>query len=181
MFEIMLANWAHSCRILVNNVSELYTIAFLLYRCCLGYAVLNVISAVFIQQTLRVAQNDKDVMIMQRKRAQEDYARKLRSLFSHVDSSGDGFVSWDEFHSLMDDPHLKTWMSALELNPHDLEGLFGLIDTGSGQISVEEFVHRASLLKGNARAIDMAQVLAKVSNIEQKIDAHLHDDELLRI
>jgi len=68
MFEIMLANWAESCRILVNNVSEFYSLAFMLYRCCLGYAVLNVINAVFIQQTLRVAQNDKDVMIMQRKR-----------------------------------------------------------------------------------------------------------------
>jgi len=181
MFEIMLANWAESCRILVNNVSEFYSLAFMLYRCCLGYAVLNVINAVFIQQTLRVAQNDKDVMIMQRKREQRDYARKLKALFSHVDTSGDGFVSWDEFNTLMDDPHLKTWMSALELDSHDLEGLFGLIDTGSGQISVDEFVHRASVLKGGARAIDMAQLLAKVTRIEQKIDVHCFEDDLLRI
>jgi len=181
MFEIMLANWAQACRVLVNNVSEFFTVAFLVYRCCLGYAVLNVISAVFIQQTLRVAQNDKDIMIMQRKRAQEDYARKLRALFSYVDSSGDGRVSWDEFNILIDDPHLKTWMSALELDPHDLEGLFRLIGTGAGEIAVDEFVHGASLLKGSARAIDMAHVLAKVKRIEQKIDSLCENADGLHI
>ncbi|CAJ1392351.1 unnamed protein product [Effrenium voratum] len=52
MFEIMFANWGPACRILVENVSEWFSVFFLLYRCVVGFAVLNVVGAVFVQQVL---------------------------------------------------------------------------------------------------------------------------------
>merc|ERR1712048_1519168 len=63
MFEIHLANFAPACRVLVDTVGEEYAYLFLCYRCLAGFAILNVINAVFIQQTMRVAQQDHDVMI----------------------------------------------------------------------------------------------------------------------
>ena len=39
MFEILFANWSPPCRVLVENVSEWFSVFFLLYRCVLGFAV----------------------------------------------------------------------------------------------------------------------------------------------
>jgi len=170
MFEITLANWGPPCRVLVDNVSELYSGLFLIYRCLVGFAVLNVISAVFIQQTLKVAQADNDVMIMQKQKAQEDYTRKLRQLFDVVDVSGDGFISWEEFSNMLSRPSLKAWMAALEIESHDMEELFQLMDHGDGQISVDQFTLGALRIKGQAKGIDMVQLMAQTQRVEAKID-----------
>merc|ERR1719215_223071 len=68
MFEVTLANWAPACRMLVDNISEWYILYFLVYRCVVGFAVLNVINAVFIQQTMSVASKDQELMIMRKVR-----------------------------------------------------------------------------------------------------------------
>lgn len=170
MFEVMLANWAPACRVLVDNVNEVYSLAFLLYRCCLGFAILNIITAVFIQQTLKSAQTCDDVRIVQKQRAQEEYANKLKKLFHRLDTSGDGLVSWEEFQELMTNKHMRTWLSLLDIQVNDLESFFRTMDDGDGQITVDELVMGVSRLKGQANAIDIAHVTAMVKRLDGKID-----------
>lgn len=51
MFEVLFANWAPSCRALVDNVSEWFTLIFVAYRCIVGFALLNVVNSVFVSQS----------------------------------------------------------------------------------------------------------------------------------
>jgi len=170
MFEVTLANWSPPCRILVDNVSEWYSALFIVYRCLIGFACLNVINAVFIQQTMRVAQQDKEIMIMQRERAQADNSRKMQEIFHTLDESGDGMISWDEFSKLLTDPSLKMWMSAMDLDIADIKGLWNLLDDGKGHIVVDDFIQGAARVKGPAKGFDMAQVLLNSKRIEEKIN-----------
>jgi len=170
MFEVMLANWAPSCRVLVNNVNEAYSLVFMFYRCCAGFAVLNIINAVFIQQTLKIAQNDSEVMIMQKQRAQEEYTQKLRKLFVRLDTSCDGSISWDEFQALLTDHRLRMWLSALEIDTRDLSEFFQILDDGDGQITIDELIMGVSRIKGYAKAIDVAHLTALVKRIDSKLD-----------
>merc|ERR1712217_384741 len=77
MFEITFANWAPPCRLLLDNVSEAFGFFFLIYRCMIGFAVLSVIQAVFIQQTMQAAQADDDVIIRAKELEKQKYAEKL--------------------------------------------------------------------------------------------------------
>eukprot|EP00927_Polykrikos_kofoidii_P005716 TRINITY_DN12270_c0_g1_i1.p1 TRINITY_DN12270_c0_g1~~TRINITY_DN12270_c0_g1_i1.p1 ORF type:complete len:560 (-),score=56.96 TRINITY_DN12270_c0_g1_i1:46-1560(-) len=171
MHEIFLANWGPACRVLIENVSEYFSIFFILYRCVLGFAVLNVINAVFVQQTMRVAEADKEMMIMQKQRAKEDYVRKLGALFKQLDVSGDGSVSWDEFCCALADPGVKNWMNALEIEGADMRGLFMLLDDGDGEINIDDFVKGASRLKGPAKSIDLAFLISLVTRVETRIES----------
>jgi len=171
MFEVTLANWSPPCRILVDNVSEWYSALFIIYRCLIGFACLNVINAVFIQQTMQVAAQDKEIMIMQKERAQADNSKKMQEIFHALDESGDGMISWMEFRKVLYDPVLKTWMSAMDLDIADLKGLWNLLDDGKGHIIAEDFIQGAARVKGPARGFDMAQVLLNSKRIEQKVDA----------
>merc|ERR1719171_1919048 len=63
MFEVTLANWAPACRLLSNNVSEVYGLVFVLYKLIVGFAVVKVITGVFLHETFKVAQGDDDLMI----------------------------------------------------------------------------------------------------------------------
>ncbi|CAE7570921.1 Catsper1, partial [Symbiodinium sp. CCMP2456] len=92
---------------------ELFSIFFLLYRCVLGFAVLNVVNAVFIQQTMKTANSDEELAFRQKQKDWALYANKVKKLFQSMDSSGDGAINFDEFSKLVASPKLKFWMSQL--------------------------------------------------------------------
>ena len=60
MFEVLFANWAPACRVLMDNVSEWYSTVFIIYRCFVGFAVLILGAArrqvVFAVSWLRVVE-----------------------------------------------------------------------------------------------------------------------------
>eukprot|EP00927_Polykrikos_kofoidii_P013338 TRINITY_DN15807_c0_g2_i1.p1 TRINITY_DN15807_c0_g2~~TRINITY_DN15807_c0_g2_i1.p1 ORF type:complete len:546 (-),score=54.64 TRINITY_DN15807_c0_g2_i1:9-1574(-) len=174
MHEIFLANWAPACRVLVNNVSEYYTIFFIVYRCIFGFAVLNVVNATFVQHSMKIASLDTEVMLLRKEREIEDMANKLRSVFNQIDSSGDGRISWDEFENALSEPSIKLWMKALEVDDTDMVGLFKLVDGGDGFVDLTEFSIGIGRLRGAARSIDLAQLMIISKRLESKLGIHPH-------
>mmetsp|Transcript_48297 Transcript_48297/g.108501 ORF Transcript_48297/g.108501 Transcript_48297/m.108501 type:complete len:397 (+) Transcript_48297:3-1193(+) len=162
MFEILFANWSPPCRVLVENISEWFSIFFLLYRCVLGFAVLNVVNAVFVQQTMKTASSDEELAFKQKERDTNLYTRKVKKLFQTMDSSGDGTINREEFAKLVNSPMLKFWMSQLELEYHDLMSLFEFLDNGDGEITLMEFIEGASRLRGGAKALDIWRIETKL-------------------
>ncbi|CAE8645419.1 unnamed protein product, partial [Polarella glacialis] len=168
MFEVLFANWPTPCRILVDNVSEWFGLWFIVYRC---FAVLNVVNACFVQQTMYVAQQDTEYMIEMKVKAKNAYASKLNILFQELDASGDGVVSWEEFAILLTDDRLRSYLSAMEIEASDLQGLFDVLGDGSGNISVDDFIVGAKRVNGPAMAVDMAQLLSIVKRLDSKLES----------
>ncbi|CAK9054036.1 Zinc transporter ZupT [Durusdinium trenchii] len=177
MFEVLFANWGPPCRALTDNVSEWFSLFFLFYRCVIGFAVLNVVGAVFVQQTMKMANSDEELAFRQKERETANYARKVRKLFSHMDDSGDGALSHDEFAKLVSSPKLKFWMSQLELEYHDLLSLFEFLDNGDGQITLTEFIEGSTRLRGSAKALDVWRLETKVELLSEEILKVLHAKE----
>ncbi|CAK8995722.1 Voltage-dependent calcium channel type D subunit alpha-1 (DmCa1D) [Durusdinium trenchii] len=155
MFEVLFANWAPACRVLVDNVSEWYSIAFILYRCCVGFAVLNVVNAVFVQSTMRVASVDEELVAAEKAKAQAAYTRRVNALFSEADTSGNGALDLEECRRLLDHPQLQLWLHMLELDTPDLVGLFHMLDDGKGEISLDDLQEGLKRMKGVAKSLDL--------------------------
>jgi len=170
MFEVTLANWSPPCRVLVDHVSEWYSTLFIIYRCLVGFAALNVINAVFIQKTMSVVQQDKEVMILMKQKSQASSTAKLRELFHHLDTSKDGRISWQEIQGVLDSKLLQAWMSALEIGIDDLEGLFEMLDDGDGHIQLDEFTRGAELIKGPAKAFDVMRVFHSIQRLQKQVE-----------
>jgi len=173
MFEITLGNWMPPCRALVENVSEWYMLFFVLHKLLIGFSVVGVITGVFIQETFKVATTDDKIMVMQRERAVRAHTKKMKALFEHADSSGDGFLDKNEFKSVMALPSVRTWLAAMELDVDDVDHLFTLIDDGDEMLSAQELVQGVARLKGTARSIDVATMAHKQDQI-QEILQQLH-------
>jgi len=169
MFEILFANWAPPARVLLENMSEWFSVFFLLYRCVLGFAVLNVVSAVFVQQTMKTATNDEELAFKQKERDTALYTRKVKKVFATMDKSGDGALNMEEFAKLVKSPKLKFWMSQLELEYHDLMSLFEFLDNGDGQITLTEFIEGAARLRGSAKALDVWRLETKVEVLFEEV------------
>jgi hypothetical protein len=165
MFEVSLANWAVPCRILLNNAGEGYAMIVLLYKITCGFAVLNVIAAVFIQQTMKIMQQDTDIMVMEKQRAEMNFDKKMRKLFQMLDISADGHISINELEAKMDDPEAKLQAYFLGIDLKDIEDMFDLLENPES-MTVEDFLAAAGTIRKQAKTIDIAHILGHVKHIE---------------
>merc|ERR1719329_953498 len=173
MFEITLGNWIPITRLLVDNVSEWYMGGFICYKVTVSFAVVKVITGVFMHETFKVASSDDDLMIVNQARMVAKHRSKMHALMAECDESGDGNLDRDEFRSVMRDPRVKTWLSAMELNVSDPDALFNLLDNdpaAPGIITADELAGGVSRLKGTARSLDMAQLREEMKRVAEKID-----------
>lgn len=168
MFEITFANWVPSCRVLVENVSEVYAMFYLIYRCAIGFAVLMVVQAVFIQQTMKTTQLDDAFLANQRVKAKANIVERLTTIFKKLDKSGDGFIEWDEFQSCINHQNLAAILEVFDLEVTDFHTMFELLDDGDGRISIDEFVNGVEHMKGPARAIELMQMKGSLRAIERQ-------------
>jgi hypothetical protein len=169
MFEVTMANWATPLRVLTDFVGEEYGFVILFYRCVCGFAVLNVIGAVFIQQTMKVMSQDTDIMLMEKQRTEAGFEKKMHQLFNILDVSRDCRISWEELEQKIDDPHVKTQAYFLGIDMDDIEDLYSLLENPE-EMTIHEFVAAAGRLKKQAKTIDVAHLLAHVKLIEKSLD-----------
>lgn len=171
MFEVIFANWPIPCRLLVDHVDEWFSLFFIIYRCVVGFCVLNVIGAVFVQQTMKVAADDHELFMQQQTRNAEAYARKIKDVFTKLDASGEGVIFMDEFVEILNTPTMSHFMTKLELESTDLLSLFKLIDVDdTGHVSLEDFMAGCQRLKGPAKSVDLALLLAHTARLNCKVD-----------
>mmetsp|Transcript_93379 Transcript_93379/g.166084 ORF Transcript_93379/g.166084 Transcript_93379/m.166084 type:complete len:566 (+) Transcript_93379:43-1740(+) len=177
MFEVLFANWISPCRVLVDHVSEWFSLVFIMYRCLVGFAVLNVVNAVFVQQTMKVAQNDQEFIIMQKQKAMRSLTTKLKLLFQDLDTSGDGLLTWEEFSVVLTDEKMSALLSSMEIETQDLKSLFELLDSGDGHIDAEEFASGVLAIKGPAKSLDVAQLKHNQKDILKALDKILRGQQ----
>jgi len=170
MFEVTFSNFVPICRFLYDHVDEKFALFFMAYKLVMGIAVLRIIYGVFLHVTFACATSDEDTVIAKKNRDNKRFARRMNALFEQFDSSGDGSLSKEEFLQIVEDPRVKTLLSALELDIEDAELVFDLTDTGDGQIGAEEMVYGFSRLKGAARSVDILALTKLTKEALSKLD-----------
>lgn len=176
MFEVTLGNWIPITRALLEGVSEWYMGFFIIYKVSVSFAVVKVITGVFMHETFKVAQNDDDLMVVSQTRQQEKHRNKMMALMAECDDSGDGTLDKDEFIAIMTEMPVKTWLSAMELRVEDPVALFELLDNdplAPGIITGDELASGVSRLKGPARALDMALITKEVGLMRTQLESIL--------
>lgn len=180
MFEVSMANWVPVCRLLSEHLNQWWSVFFIFYRCMFCFAILKVISAVFITETNRVLASDDELTLMKAKREKLVYCRKLEKYFNSIDTDGDGYLSWQELQALLVHEELAQYLVTLGIDPHDFEKLFWLIDEGDGKISIQTFIRKVSKLKGQSKTIDTLTLLKLTHRIELKLQLAFEKAGLLK-
>jgi hypothetical protein len=171
MFEITHVNYAAAARVLTDHISEWWAWFFVIYRCSVAFAFLQVIRAVFIQRTLKVAERDRDLMIHNKKLEVKELHAKLSEMFDLLNIHHTESINRDAFLSAFKEESTKIWMSALDIDASDPEGLFELLDLdGSGEISKDEFIFGAAKLRGIGSQRDIFSLQNLGERIEAKVD-----------
>eukprot|EP00928_Gymnodinium_smaydae_P026755 TRINITY_DN20913_c0_g1_i1.p1 TRINITY_DN20913_c0_g1~~TRINITY_DN20913_c0_g1_i1.p1 ORF type:complete len:610 (+),score=85.38 TRINITY_DN20913_c0_g1_i1:40-1830(+) len=173
MFEITLSNWVVSCRFFMDYVSEWFAAFYVVYVCMWCFAVLRVVTAVFITETNRVASQDLDMAIRRRNREGAQDLQSLRDLFSAIDTDMNGCVTLEELKAIVDNPVLKTWLMTVGVDSGDLSELYQLLASADGDIRLEDFIEGVKTFRGCSKEIHLVALSKLAKTIDSKIDAFL--------
>jgi len=157
MFQLTLGTWVPVARVLQETVSPYFNIFTILHKVIIGFACIGVINGVFMQETLKVAQNDDIIMMREVAHKERTHARKMKAFFRYADHSKDHVITKDEWERVVGGHHAQHWFSAQGLKVKDAEAVFRLLDEdNSNSISMDELIAGVSALQGPAKSLDLA-------------------------
>lgn len=133
------------------------------------FAVIRVVTALFIKETLASAANDAEMVIEESRRMAVEYQERLEELFRLVDNDGDGSLSAAEFVQAMELPSVQQYLKFLEVTVRDCGPLFEILAQGDGQITITEFCKGLMQIKGQARALDIVVLQHENTKLQHDI------------
>merc|ERR1740138_949610 len=133
MVEMLLGNWYSITRVLIY-FNELFMLFGICHQLVLGFAVIEVISGVFLNETFKVANLDDSIMLHEVRRAAKAERAKMTELFGKADKDKNGLVDLAEFREVLDNEQVVEWLSAMGLDVGDVDRVFVMLDAdGDGQ------------------------------------------------
>lgn len=151
-------NWADLVEPL-KPISPLYTPAFALFMSFVMVGILNVLAAIFVESTHRIAEVDSDLAISEEYDREEADCKMIRAFFDEADLDRDGLVTKEEFELKMQEARCAAELRTLDLDAWTVRGMFRLLNMTEEGVEVDALVYGLMRLRGSAKAIDMAMLL----------------------
>merc|ERR1712007_22200 len=117
------------------------------------------------------AAGDVEMQLEEQKKSRAKFEDKLAQLFEAADTSGDGRLTAEEFSSVFNDPLVIDWCRLIDIEVHEIQNLFGILDDGDGYVTYHEFLSNMARLKGPASSQDVVTILHDCHNILKQCDS----------
>eukprot|EP00931_Biecheleriopsis_adriatica_P103722 TRINITY_DN78519_c0_g1_i1.p1 TRINITY_DN78519_c0_g1~~TRINITY_DN78519_c0_g1_i1.p1 ORF type:complete len:540 (-),score=76.89 TRINITY_DN78519_c0_g1_i1:26-1573(-) len=171
MFEVTNSGgWPGYSRPLIEKVSPWFAVFFCLYVTIVIFGTIRIITALFIKETLNTAANDSILALQENARLKDAYKHKLQVVFEEADVSGNGTITLQEFEEALENDTVCQYLSMLEVEVHEIQTLWGLLDDGDGEITISEFCQGIMRLKGQARTLDVISIMHDAHTIMAQCD-----------
>eukprot|EP00418_Pyrodinium_bahamense_P071264 CAMPEP_0179098588 /NCGR_PEP_ID=MMETSP0796-20121207/45441_1 /TAXON_ID=73915 /ORGANISM="Pyrodinium bahamense, Strain pbaha01" /LENGTH=371 /DNA_ID=CAMNT_0020796371 /DNA_START=14 /DNA_END=1127 /DNA_ORIENTATION=+ len=159
VFEVTFSGcWPNYARTPIFKVNLVYGVFFAIYVTAIVFAMVRIISALFLRDTLQTAARDADILIHEKQAETKVMQNNLKQLFKEADETGDGYLSRQELQQIMSIEKVRIWMGTLGIDTHDMDSLFYALDDGDDQIAQEEFLQGIMRLKNSVRSQDLLRI-----------------------
>jgi len=124
-------------------------------------ALLNILTAVFVENALKLAQPDRDQQALEQRKKELAEAQELRSLCETIDLDNSGTINPNQFCANFRQGKLRAHLQVLGLHIKDAEVFYELLlaDGEAKEVEIEDFVAGCMRLRGSATSLDLQTVL----------------------
>mmetsp|Transcript_62311 Transcript_62311/g.200895 ORF Transcript_62311/g.200895 Transcript_62311/m.200895 type:complete len:806 (+) Transcript_62311:139-2556(+) len=144
---------------LVKHVSPALGIVYTLYVAFAVLAMMNVVTGVFVEASLKTAKEHHETFLLSH----------ASNLFLASDLDRNGTVSWDEFESRLDDPHMQEFFKSIDVDVSEAQSVFHLLDVDdSGVLDLDQFMDGCLRLRGPAKAVDLSMLMHETKRMSRK-------------
>jgi len=147
------------------SISVLYVVLFLVFVIVTVLAIMNVISAIFVNDAMETASMDMDLRMKAEVERTRVMVGTLTSIFKDMSIRGE-WVAPTEFANQMEREDMKLFCASIGLYFTNYNSLFKLLDVDdNGVLSIDEFVIGFLRLRGGSVMIDMEVTLQETKSL----------------
>lgn len=152
------------------KVNTMFGILFVTFVLVTVLAAMNIITGVFVNDSLEAASMDKDLVIQMDMEDNRNLLLKLRAVFSKMDEDGGGTITAEEFNTHIQSDEVKHIFNQLGLDAVDAEKFFAILDTdGNSMLEIEEFVMGCMRFKSKGKTIDIESAVLESKLMSKKV------------
>jgi len=150
----------------LGRLSGVYSVVFYAYVVWSVFAMMNVVSAIFIDNTIQRSKHDREFVVQSEIQEKKEFMATMDKLFVELDPDGSGTIRLEELQARIQAPKVSAYFRAIDLNPSKIKRLFQLMDSdGSGGIDRVEFKTGCDRLRGDANQLDLAILQFEVKQL----------------
>lgn len=148
-----------------------YRMIFLFFISFALFAVVNIVTGVFVEAAMQANTNDREVVVHEELQAKKLYLDSMRAIFEEMDNDNSGCVSGEEFRERLNDERVIAYFNSLKLDISDALTVFKLLDSDhSGEVEIDEFLEGCYRLQGDSRSLDMKIMQYQVKFLSDSFD-----------
>jgi len=156
-------SWDEPVRLINQVISPAAVVVYCVYVALYMVAIMNIITGVFIDKSLRAAKEADEHRI----------CHNVASLFFDSDDPQKQ-ISWEIFESKLCDADMDTYLKEIDISPAEAKNLFELLDTdNSGGVDCSELVNGLLRLKGPAGSLELSLVLRELNYLVDRFEHRL--------
>lgn len=171
LFQVLtLDSWTAIARPMMlysDYIAPFFILYILVAYLCLG----NLITAVIINNADENGAKDQELKAREMRDEKNREIDLLKDIFQEIDADGSGLLSKEEYDEALktDRGGVAAKFTVLGIPKEERNEVFDLLDTGSGEISIEMFAQGLRDMQGDAKAKDSFTICKKVSHINKNL------------
>ena len=129
---------------------------FIVYLALMILAMLNIVTGIFVNDAIEVAQSDRELRAMAALQRHANSIGHLRETFNLMDVDDSGKITLEEFKASLQNLEVRLTLESLGVDMPNAVCLFTMLDVnGDFELEIDEFVMGCSALAVSAKSIDM--------------------------
>jgi len=150
---------------IIESMGALNIGLFIFLIAFIQVALLNILTGVFVENALKLAQPDRDVLALEHRKRELVEAEELREICEKLDMNGSGTIDIDEFRGNFQHGKLMAHLQVLGLQIKDADMFFHMLMDSSDPppseqvLDISDFVAGCMRLRGSATNLDLQTIL----------------------
>eukprot|EP00747_Dinoflagellata_sp_TGD_P023796 gnl/TRDRNA2_/TRDRNA2_130080_c0_seq4.p1 gnl/TRDRNA2_/TRDRNA2_130080_c0~~gnl/TRDRNA2_/TRDRNA2_130080_c0_seq4.p1 ORF type:complete len:422 (+),score=59.40 gnl/TRDRNA2_/TRDRNA2_130080_c0_seq4:193-1458(+) len=147
-----------------------YSACFIFFIGFFQFAVFNILTGLFVENAMKLAQPDHDTLIFEQRRRELADVEDMKRFCAAMDVDGSGTISLGELMEFLDNAKARAYLQLKGLDVTDAEMFFFLLASanGSDSVDIDAFAEGAMKMRGQANAMDIQTVLYETKRIKQQ-------------
>jgi hypothetical protein len=150
-----------------------YAYLFVFFVAFIQIALFNILTAIFVENAMKLAQPDRDAMALQVRKNEVHERKELLQLVKDLDINQDGVLDKEEFSKHLQHGKLKAYLAVLGLDIAEAETFLKVLTEAAqdAPVGIEDFVDGCLRMKGSASSLDMQTLLFETKIVRRRLDA----------
>lgn len=154
-------------------IGPFYYIIFLFYVSVVSFAVVNLITGLFVEGCMKAAEKDRILEMQDTKTETDDFKEAVKTLFMELVKDEDGILDREELGVAIQEPRMKAFMEWVQYDANEIITLFRILDKAGGSkgVTFDFFVESCFRFGQKTKGLDLLILLDEQEKVQKHISS----------